>query len=78
MKQTCVKILTNKRSGLVVGGAYGDSCRSGVLQFMKTVGADTPSSLQGDLDLLLCFCSVAGTFITDVAQDGEFLAEGVR
>ena len=82
-KAAIVPLLAKPRTG---GGAYEKSCRSGVLRSIITVGEEegkaastgTPSSLHGDLDLLLCFCSLAGTFITDVTQVGEFLVEGAR
>ena len=54
-------------------GAYKRSCRKGIWQSIRFSG---DINVVADMSMLVCFCALARTFVTDIVRDGNSLIDG--
>ena len=54
-------------------GPYRNSCRNGIWQSIRS---SVDNSVVADMTMLICVCGLAGTFTTDIVQNGNILTDG--
>ena len=54
-------------------GPYRNSCRNGIWQSIRS---SVDNSVVADMTMLICVCGLAGTFTTEIVQNGNILTDG--